>query len=116
MNPELVLRKTDKGREEIATRTHRLDAKRRRVLIIVDGHSSAGRPRRKGRRHRRRRWTLLDALLAEGFIEAVGGAAAARSRPRPGPPRGAAGAGRACRPSPALDGPEAPGLQPDRDA
>ena len=36
-----VFIKTAKGQEEIQTRTHKLPAHLRRVLIMVDGHSTA---------------------------------------------------------------------------
>ena len=75
MDPEQVLTKTDKGREEIATRAHHLDAKHRRVLILVDGTSTAGDIAAKvagfddG-------LALLDDLLSGGFVAGGSGAAA----------------------------------------
>jgi len=78
MDPEQVLSKTDKGREEIATRAHHLDAKHRRVLILVDGTSTAGDIAAKvagfddG-------LAALDDLLAGGFVS--GGEAAAPLAP-----------------------------------
>jgi hypothetical protein len=77
MDPGTVLQKTAKGREEIEKRTFRVEARRRMLLVMVDGHADAAEiaarsphPEAAG---------LLDALLAEGFVEPVhdtGGAAA----------------------------------------
>jgi hypothetical protein len=80
MDPEQVLSKTDKGREEIATRAHHLDAKHRRVLILVDGASTAGDIAAKvagfddG-------MAVLDDLLSGGFVSGGGGAAAPQAPP-----------------------------------
>ena len=75
MNPDQVFQKTEKGREEIAKRTHRLDARRRMVLIIVDGQSSAESLAAKVA-HVEGSETFLQSLWTEGFIEPVGGAIA----------------------------------------
>jgi hypothetical protein len=86
MDPEQVLSKTDKGREEIATRAHHLDAKHRRILILVDGTSTAGAIAAKvagfddG-------LAVLDDLLSAGF---VAGAGAAVAPPAPTAPAAAA--------------------------
>lgn len=42
MDSAAVYAKTPKGQEEIATRAHRLPARVRAMLIIVDGHRSVG--------------------------------------------------------------------------
>jgi hypothetical protein len=76
MNPELVFQKTDKGREEIAKRTLRLEARRRTLLILVDGQSDAAGLAEKTA-HMGDTMALLQTLWSEGFIEPVGGAGAA---------------------------------------
>ena len=74
MNPEQVFQKTEKGREEIAKRTLRLEAKRRTLLIMVDGQSDAANLAEKTA-HLGDAMALLQTLWSEGFIEPVGGAA-----------------------------------------
>lgn len=73
MDPDLVLRKTAKGREEIEKRTHRVDAKRRTLLILIDGRATAAELAEKTA-HIADAYTLLESLLAEGFVEPPGGA------------------------------------------
>ena len=75
MNPDQVFQKTDKGREEIAKRTYRLDARRRMLLILVDGQSSAESLAAKVA-HVEGSETFLQSLWTEGFIEPVGEALA----------------------------------------
>jgi hypothetical protein len=74
MNATTVFVKTDKGREEIESRTYRLPFTQRTVLIMVDGIKnadalSAVRPDAQA---------TLDTLLEAGFI-AVAGAAVGSS-------------------------------------
>lgn len=76
MNPELVFQKSDKGREEIAKRTFRLEARRRTLLILVDGRSDAANLAEKAAQLGDAA-ALLQTLWAEGFIEPVGGVVAA---------------------------------------
>ncbi len=81
-----VYRKTDKGQTEIATRAHRLVPRLRSALILVDGKRSDEEldklilPPSDG---------VLASLLADGFIEAVGGP------PEAPPAAGTAGPGAA---------------------
>ena len=67
MNPQALFVKTDKGQDEIKNRTHKLEARSRQILVMVDGGKSAsdllqtakgfgGTPE------------LLLSLLKEGFI------------------------------------------------
>jgi hypothetical protein len=78
---EDTYRKTDKGRDEIATRANKLGLRERTMLIMVDDKTSrAGllaknpHPTSEG---------ILDDLLAGGYIEIVGGTVAAASAPPP---------------------------------
>jgi len=79
-----IYRKTDKGRDEIATRANKLGLRERTMLIMVDDKTSrAGllaknsHPTSEG---------ILDDLLAGGYIEIVGGTVAAASAPPPSAP------------------------------
>jgi hypothetical protein len=93
MEATTVFAKTDKGRDEIERRTHRLPFASRTVLIMVDGAKnaeslSAIRPDALD---------ILDSLVENGFIEIVGAgvprvmpieaptATAAPATPAPGP-------------------------------
>jgi hypothetical protein len=62
----LIYRKTDKGRQEVDTRAHRLSPRLRSVLIVIDGqrHGDALRALVPGDLDE-----ALAALLAGGFIE-----------------------------------------------
>lgn len=99
MNPKTVLQKTDKGREEIAKRTYRLEARKRTLLILVDGQSDAETLAGKAA-HLASPLEMLESLLAEGFVKAVGAeegpvpgpAAPEAARAMPGPAAGGAGA------------------------
>ncbi|WP_300456430.1 hypothetical protein [Accumulibacter sp.] len=81
MDLSSVLSKTAKGLDEIATRRHRLPARMRALLIMVDGRHSgkqllAMRPSTvEAERH-------LAALLAEGFIQSRA-SPATRQQPLP---------------------------------
>ncbi len=76
MSPEQVFQKTDKGREEIAKRTFRLEARRRTLLILVDGHSDAASLAEKTA-HMGDGIAQLQTLWSDGFIEPAGEALAA---------------------------------------
>ena len=88
MYPKSVFQKTEKGRDEISKRTHRLDARKRTVLILVDGQSDAESLATKVDNAAE----LLDSLAADGFVQLVSGgdppaaAPAPRASPQPGPP------------------------------
>lgn len=75
-----IYRKTDKGQAEIATRAHRVLPRLRSALIMVDG---------KRTDEELRKLILppadeaLQALIADGFIEAIA-VTAERPTPRPG--------------------------------
>jgi hypothetical protein len=99
-----IYRKTDKGRDEIATRANKLGLRERTMLIMVDDKTSrAGllaknsHPTSEG---------ILDDLLAGGYIEIVGGTVTAASAPPPSAPAPVQAAPRprpgpgACRPRP----------------
>ena len=95
----IVYRKTAKGHGEIETRANRLSPRMRSTLILVNGSRSDDELR--GMVAQQFDETLA-ALLAEGYIEAVGrsespapSSATTPSAPRPAaaPPRGAASAG-----------------------
>jgi hypothetical protein len=70
-----IYRKTEKGRTEITTRANKLGMRERTMLIMVDDKSTRqellqknAHPTSEG---------ILNSLLADGYIETVGGAAAA---------------------------------------
>lgn len=81
MDGSAVLAKTPKGADEVKSRAHGLPQKLRSLLIVIDGNSTAGDllARFGGLPEVE---TALDTLLAQGFIEARAGAAAA-ARPLP---------------------------------
>ena len=75
MSSEHIYRKTEKGKTEIATRANKLGMRERTMLIMVDDKSTRrelltknAHPTSEG---------ILNSLLADGYIEIVGGAAAA---------------------------------------
>jgi hypothetical protein len=82
MDPEQIFQKTDKGREEISKRTHRVEAKRRTLLILVDGQSDAASLAEKVA-HMGDAMAMLGSLWSEGFIEPVGEAPAAAPEAAP---------------------------------
>jgi len=63
-----IYRKTDKGHAEIETRAHRLAPRLRSALILVDGHKSDDALRKLILQQPDE---TLQALLEQGFIEAV---------------------------------------------
>jgi len=77
MDPALVLAKTAKGREEIEKRTFRLEARRRVMLILVDGQSSAEDLSSRSS-DADEAMTTLQFLWTEGFIEPAGAFAGAQ--------------------------------------
>ncbi len=77
MSAEHIYRKTEKGKTEIATRVNRLGLRERTMLIMVDDKSS--RRELLARNSHPSSEGILDSLLADGYIEIVGGAAPAVS-------------------------------------
>ena len=71
MHPDNVFQKTPKGREEIEKRTVRIDHKRRTLLILVDGRSTAAELAGKAA-HIPDSMALLQSLWTDGFVEPVG--------------------------------------------
>ena len=69
-----VYRKTEKGRTEIATRANKLGMRERTMLIMVDDKTT--RSGLLSRSAHPSTGDILDALLAQGFIEIDPGAAA----------------------------------------
>ncbi len=79
MSSEHIYRKTEKGKTEIATRANKLGLRERTMLIMVDDKSTRrelltknSHPTSEG---------ILNNLLADGYIEIVGGAQAAGAAP-----------------------------------
>lgn len=70
-----VYRKTEKGRTEIATRANKLGMRERTMLIMVDDKTT--RSNLLARSAHPSTGDILDALLAQGFIEIDPGEAAA---------------------------------------
>ena len=68
-----IYRKTEKGRTEIATRVNKLGLRERTMLIMVDDKTT--RVGLLSRSSHPSSADILDALLAQGFIEADSGAA-----------------------------------------
>ena len=80
-----IYRKTDKGRNEIATRANRLGLRERTMLIMVDDKST--RQQLLAKNSHSASEGILDELLAQGYIETVLDGA-----PSNGPAQGFAGA------------------------
>jgi hypothetical protein len=78
-----IYRKTEKGRNEIATRANRLGLRERTMLIMVDDKTT-----RAGLLAKNTHPTsdgIINDLLAGGYIEVVRDAAAADAAPSPAP-------------------------------
>jgi hypothetical protein len=79
MDSKLIFIKTDKGREEVEKRTHRLSFRLRTTLIMIDGSKTAGElienlPTALGSDPT----PFMQQLWEEGFITTSNGAAAVR--------------------------------------
>jgi len=70
LNADSILRKTDKGVEELETRAYHLPAKLRAALILVDGSSTIGTILDSCGEFAERVAGQLNELLESGFIEA----------------------------------------------
>ena len=70
-----IYRKTEKGRQEVDTRVHRLAPRLRAALILVDGQRSLAELAKLVPP----KVDVFETLLAEGFIEPV----ASKARPAP---------------------------------
>ena len=68
MNPQSVLSKTAKGKEEIDTRKYKLDQRQRMLLITVNGKLTAGELVAQFAKSGDV-GPLLDQLLKDGFIQ-----------------------------------------------
>lgn len=66
-----ILVKTDKGRDEVSTRSHGLGPRERSVLILVDGKVSAGHLAEK-LKHLPKVTEILEQLERDGFIAVLG--------------------------------------------
>jgi hypothetical protein len=98
-----IYRKTEKGRNEIATRANKLGLRERTMLIMVDDKTTrAGlvakntHPTSDG---------IINDLLARGYIEVVRDTAAADAAPAPATAEPAAAAPPRRRPTPPLPAP-----------
>jgi hypothetical protein len=87
MDHSQVLIKTTKGQEEIRTKAYKLSARLRRLLIMVDGHSTVGATLNRLSSLGDETAALLDNLVADGFLA-----------PRNAPPPGTTSAGGAAFP------------------
>jgi len=86
-----VLVKTAKGLEEIDTRTHKLAGRLRALLFIIDGQRTLGELLDQAGNMAEQLEAQLQELAAQGFIEALGGAAIGDTAvtsppPSPAPP------------------------------
>ncbi len=70
LNADSILRKTEKGVEELSTRAYHLPAKLRAALILVDGSSTIGTILENCGEFAERVAGQLNELLEAGFIEA----------------------------------------------
>ena len=68
MDHSQVLIKTTKGQEEIRTKAFKLSARLRRLLIMVDGHSTVGATLSRLASLGDDTESLLDSLVADGFL------------------------------------------------
>lgn len=75
MSGEHIYRKTEKGKTEIATRANKLGMRERTMLIMVDDKST--RRELLGKNTHPTSEGILNSLLADGYIEIVGGGAPA---------------------------------------
>jgi hypothetical protein len=80
MDLNAILSKTAKGTEELETRKHRLDARKRALLIVVNGKATAAELMKKFEAMGDIS-PMLEQLVAEGFVAAGAGAGA----PAPAP-------------------------------
>jgi hypothetical protein len=87
MDTQAIYRKSEKGAEAIATRGHGVGGKQRMLLILVDGKKTAAELIKLAAGMGESA-DLLQQLEAEGLIEAVAGAAAAKPATA-APPAGA---------------------------
>jgi hypothetical protein len=79
----LIYRKTAKGLTEIETRAHRLPPRLRSALIVVDGRRNAAELKPLILQQPDE---TLQALVEQGFIEAIGESAPPAAAPPPPPP------------------------------
>jgi hypothetical protein len=70
MDKQAIYRKTSKGQEEMATRVHRLPARERSVLVLVDGKRNGKELIDKGV-HFGDSEAFLSHLIESGFVEPV---------------------------------------------
>jgi hypothetical protein len=68
MDPQAILSKTAKGKEEVETRVHKLDQRMRMLLITVNGKLTAGELVTQFAKSGDV-GPLLDQLLKDGFIQ-----------------------------------------------
>ncbi|MBI4756084.1 MAG: hypothetical protein HY778_11865 [Betaproteobacteria bacterium] len=68
MDKDAIFHKTAKGQEEVRTRAHRLPARERSLLILVDGRNAVGELLQRTAAFMDGESFLAD-LLAQGFIE-----------------------------------------------
>lgn len=69
LTAESILRKTEKGVEEMDTRAYHLPAKLRAALILVDGESTLGKILERCGEFAERVESQLIELLETGFVE-----------------------------------------------
>ena len=82
MAAEDVYRKTERGRTEIATRVNKLGMRERTLLIMVDYKTSRSGLLARGAHPSS--GDILDALVAQGFIEIASAAGSSVSEPAAG--------------------------------
>ena len=112
MDASAIYRKTAKGQEEMATRAHRLPARERSLLVLVDGKSTGAQLLARTA-HLGDPGAFLQHLIDAGFVEAAGGAGAS---PAPAAAATAAASSapmaEAARPAPAPGAVAVPGQVP----
>jgi hypothetical protein len=99
MGSEGIYRKTEKGRTEITTRANKLGMRERTMLIMVDDKTT--RSGLVAKNSHPGSADILDALMAQGFIELAGGTEPAAAVAAPAAAAGGAPAATTAPPAPA---------------
>src|SRR5512134_3773358 len=84
MDLNAILAKTAKGTEELATRKHRLEQRKRALLIVINGKATAAELMKKFEAMGDIS-PMLEQLLADGFVAAAAAAAPAGAPAAPAP-------------------------------
>lgn len=100
MGSDVIYRKTEKGRTEIATRANKLGLRERTMLIMVDDKNSRSGLLAKNAHPTSE--SILDTLLVDGYIEIAPGTEVSAAAPAAAAPA-----------APSTAAPAVPKLQPE---